>query len=73
VVREENQVKAEFFDEKRLLSVELVVGIRERIDATTTRDNEEQVALDLFLAPSNELFRIIEGESAQSGRILKLR
>lgn len=73
VVREENQVKAEFFDEKRLLSVELVVGIRERMDATTTRDNEEQVALDLFLAPSNELFRIIEGESAQSGRILKLR
>lgn len=73
VIREENQVKAEFFDEKRLLSVELVAGIRARIDATTTRDNEELVALDLFLAPSNELFRIIEGESAQSGRILKLR
>ncbi|MDD1765323.1 MAG: formylmethanofuran dehydrogenase subunit E family protein [Methanomassiliicoccales archaeon] len=73
VVREENQVKAEFFDEKRLLSVELVEGIRERIDATTTKDNEELVALDLFTASYSELFRITEGESAQSGRVLKLR
>jgi len=72
-VREENLVKAEFFDEKRLLSIDLIDGIRERIDATTMRDNEELIALDLYMAPPTELFKITEGESAQTGRVLKLK
>ena len=72
-VREENLVKAEFFDERRLLSIDLIDGIRERIDATTMRDNEELIALDLYMAPPTELFKITEGESAQTGRVLKLK
>jgi len=73
IVREENAVKAEFFDENRLLSIELVDGIRERIDATTVKENEELIALDLYMAPPTDLFKIIEGESGQTGRVLKLK
>lgn len=72
-VREENTVKAEFFDEKRLLSIELAEGIRERIDATTAKNNEELIALDLYMANPTDLFKITEGESAQTGRVLKLK
>jgi formylmethanofuran dehydrogenase subunit E len=72
-VREGNAVKAEFFDENRLLSIDLIDGIRERIDATTTKDNEESIALDLYTASPTQIFKIIEGESAQSGRVLKLK
>jgi len=72
-VREDGVAKTEFYDENKLLEITLFENVRSRIDATVTSDNEEMIAFDLFTADPSDLFRITEGESTQSGRVVKLK
>jgi formylmethanofuran dehydrogenase subunit E len=66
-LRDDNEARAEFSDGHANLEIETKGGLRERIDATTTHQNEELIALDLYTAPIEEIFTITEGRSAPFG------
>lgn len=70
-VREGGKVKAEFAGEDGSLTLELLPGIKERIDSDVTKENEEAIAMDLYSLPASSLFSITEGGPSPSGKAPK--
>ncbi len=71
-VKDENQAMAMFYDYKSILEIKLLDEWRNKIDAETTRENEEEMAMELFEMEDSELFHITKAQSLVEDRIVKL-
>jgi hypothetical protein len=67
-VREDGEAWVEFSDGSAHLEFSTLPSIRAEIDGKCTHENEEAMALQLYNAPEDHLFKITEGRSAPFGR-----
>ena len=71
-VADDNEALAKFYDERFVLEIRLLDEWRNKIDYETTRENEEEMAMMIFEAKDEELFRITKAQSLIQDRIVKL-
>jgi formylmethanofuran dehydrogenase subunit E len=67
-VMEDGEARVEFSDGHVHLELVTLPEVRAEVDAKCTHANEEEMALQFYLAPDVELFHITEGRSAPFGR-----
>jgi formylmethanofuran dehydrogenase subunit E len=71
-IRDDNQAMGMFYDERSILEIRLKDDWRRRIEAETTTENEEEMAIQVFEAKDEDLFRITKAESLIEDRLVKL-
>lgn len=71
-IRDDNQAMGMFYDERSILEIRLKDNWRRRIEAETTNENEEEMAMQVFEAKDEDLFRITKAESLIEDRLVKL-
>lgn len=71
-IRDDNQAMGMFYDERSILEIRLKDDWRRRIEAETTKENEEEMAIQVFEAKDEDLFRITKAESLIEDRLVKL-
>lgn len=71
-IRDDNQAMGMFYDERSILEIRLKDDWRRRIEAETTNENEEEMAMQVFEAKDEDLFRITKAESLIEDRLVKL-
>jgi formylmethanofuran dehydrogenase subunit E len=67
-VREDGEARVEFSDGSGHMEFSTLPAVRAEVDGKCTHDNEEAMALHLYLAPEEQLFEVTEGRSAPFGR-----
>jgi formylmethanofuran dehydrogenase subunit E len=71
-IKDDNDALALFYDDRFILEIKLLDEWRNLIDGQTTRENEEEMAMRVFQAKEEELFKITKAESLIEERIVKL-
>jgi len=71
-IKDDNLAMGMFYDEKAILEIRLKDKWRRKIDSETTKENEEEISMEVLQAKDEELFRITKAESLIEDRIVKL-
>jgi formylmethanofuran dehydrogenase subunit E len=71
-IKDENLAMGMFYDEKAILEIRLKDKWRLKIESETTKENEEEISMEVFQAKDEDLFRITKAESLIEDRIVKL-
>jgi formylmethanofuran dehydrogenase subunit E len=71
-IKDDNLAMGMFYDEKLILEIRLNDRWRRKIDSETTKENEEEISMEVFQAKDEDLFRMTKAESLVEERIVKL-
>ncbi|NYT12491.1 MAG: hypothetical protein GKC03_08110 [Methanomassiliicoccales archaeon] len=71
-IKDDNLAMGMFYDEKLILEIRLKDQWRRKIDSETTKENEEEISMEVFQAKDEDLFRMTKAESLVEERIVKL-
>jgi len=71
-VKNENKAMTIFYDRSIIIEIKLKDVWRDRIERNMSRETEEALALEVYNAADEDLFRIVKTESLLEERIVKL-
>jgi formylmethanofuran dehydrogenase subunit E len=72
-VRDGHRPVVHFIDSTKTLEIKLVDSERQRIDGLMTKQNEEQLSVEVLRADENAIFSITEVEPGHPERLVKLK
>ena len=71
-VKDENKPMTMFYDQNIIIEIRLKEDWVNKIEREMSRETEEALALEVFEATDEDLFRIVRAESLLEERIVKL-